>query len=68
MPFGTETTIAKMIDYNPESVYVQPLEQGKIKNTLETVCQNIGIELISTDNSFGGLAFYSSFRKERAKI
>ena len=63
LPLNTETTIAKLIDYNAETNFVDPLQQGIINNLVEKVCKTINIELDYARDSFGGLAFHYPFKK-----
>lgn len=64
LPNETETTIAKLIDYNSQNEFVEPLLQGQIFNLVEDVCEkvNVYIELTSRDR-FIGLAYYYPFKK-----
>ena len=63
LPEGTDTTIADLINYNPKEEIIEPLTQGIIFNLVENVCIRMNIELRSTDDSLGGLAYYSHFKK-----
>lgn len=64
LPNETETTIAKLIDYNPQNEFVEPLLQGQIFNLVEDVCKkvNVYIERTSRDR-FTGLAYHYPFKK-----
>lgn len=59
---GIWTSIAKLIDYNPENGFVEPLMQGTISMYVRKVCKKLGIEFID-DNSIGGLAYMIKFKK-----
>ena len=61
-PLNTETSIAELINYNPETEMIDPLSQGIIKNTVEKVCNKYGIEFGECENGFSGLAFYNKFK------
>lgn len=63
LPEGTDTTIANLINYNPKEEIIDALTQGKIANIVENVCIRMNIELSSTDDSIGGLAYYNHFKK-----
>ena len=58
---GTTTSIAKLIDYKPESSYVSPLTQGKISRYVREVCKRIKINLEQAESTFGGLAYFNEF-------
>lgn len=57
-----ETTIAELINYNAEVKFIDPLTQGIISNIVKRECENNGIKLEKTENSFGGLAYYTKFK------
>lgn len=61
--FNKITTIAKLINYNSDVSFVDPLKQGEIFDAVIQNCrkENIYIEIIRDE--FGGLAFYYKFRK-----
>jgi len=63
LPEGVDTTIANLIEYNPQKEMVDPLTQGKIANLVENVCNKMNIELVPTEDSLGGLAYYYHFKK-----
>lgn len=63
LPFGTETSIAQLIDYNPEISFTEPLTQGKVSYCVQKVCNEINISLEKSDKIIGGLAYYYSFTK-----
>lgn len=56
-----ETNIAKIINYDPETKFIEPLEQGKILNYVRQICDELNITLVRKKREFGGLAFYSDF-------
>lgn len=62
LPFNTETTIAELINYNPEENFIEPLSQGQITNTVEAICRKENI-YIERNKEKGGLAFYGKFKK-----
>lgn len=66
LPYETETTIAKLINYNPEKNNIDPLTQGEIENLVEEICKKINIKLELKRDCFGGLAYYYSFKKVRS--
>lgn len=63
LPCERETTIAELINYNPENEFVEPLMQGQISYFVEEICNKINVNYIDTDDSIGGLAFYVKFKK-----
>ncbi|MBE6153112.1 MAG: hypothetical protein E7166_02635 [Firmicutes bacterium] len=63
LPYNCETTIAKMINYNPENNPVEPFTQGIILNKVNEICEELKINLQDTYDSFGGLAFHYTFMK-----
>lgn len=63
LPKGVDTTIANLIEYNPQKEMVDSLVQGKIANLVENVCNKMNIELVPTEDSLGGLAYYYHFKK-----
>lgn len=63
LPNDFETSISKIINYNPESNFVDPLTQGIIFNKVSEICKEIKINLQLTYDDFGGLAFYYTFIK-----
>lgn len=67
LPNEKETTIAELINYNPENKFVEPLVQGQISYFVKTICDSININYTQTDHSIGGLAFYVKFKKKNKK-
>ena len=63
LPEDKITTIAELIDYNPEENFIDPLNQGEIFNKLKNECKNKGINLEIIRDEIGGLAFYYKFKK-----
>lgn len=63
LPNGTKTTIAKLINYNPEISLVSPLTQGKINYYVKEVCKKINIKLEQHNKSFSGIAYFYEFTK-----
>ena len=63
LPNERETTIAELLNYNPEKELVDPLTQGKISFLVKKICERINISYIESDKSIGGLAFYVRFKK-----
>jgi len=63
----TPTTIAELIKYEPEKSFVEPLTQGKVFNYVFDVCKKMNINLEKEDKSFGGLAYYYTFKKADKK-
>ena len=63
LPNERETTIAELLNYNPEKELVDPLTQGKISFLVKKICERINISYIESDKSIGGLAFYTRFKK-----
>lgn len=57
-------TVAKLIKYNAKEVIVNPLRQGEIVKTMEKVCKQLNINIVSLPNGFGGLAYHSKFKKK----
>ena len=62
-PLNVETTIAELINYNPETNMVEPLTQGKIYKELYRVCYQMGMDLEQTYDGFGGLAYFYTFKR-----
>ena len=60
---GTTTTIAKLIDYKPEVLFVEPIIQVKISRCVKESCKRIEIRLESNKDKIGGLAFFDEFTK-----
>lgn len=67
-PLDTELTIAEVINYNPEVEIIDPLSQGLIKSCIEKICNKTGLKLVRTDDSFGGLAFFSKFKLIKSNV
>lgn len=65
LPNDCEITISQIINYNPESNFVDPLTQGIIYNKVNEICKEIKINLESTYDRFGGLAFHYTFIKTK---
>lgn len=63
LPFNTETTIAELINYNPEENFVDPLLQGQMLNEVEKNCMKENIFIETNKDKIGGLAFYYKFKK-----
>lgn len=63
LPFETDFTVAKLINYEPQKAFIDPLTQGQIINFIKSVCERINIKLESTNRMIGGLAYYNSFKK-----
>ena len=63
LPYNIETTIAELINYNPENSFISPLTQGIISNAVKEKCRNNSIILEENKDSLGGLAYYIKFRK-----
>ena len=59
----TWTTIAKLINYDPQISNIDPLRQGTISMFVRNICKKIGIALIDKDHRFGGLAYFIEFKK-----
>ena len=63
----TTTTIADLINYNPNETFVEPMMQGQIRKLVEETCKRLKIELEENRDSFGGLAYYYQFKKINSK-
>lgn len=63
LPNERETTIAELINYNPENEFVEPLVQGQISYLVKTICNSININYTRSDDSIGGLAFYVKIKR-----
>lgn len=63
LPVDTETCIAELINYKPEMGMVDPMTQGQIYRAIEKAFKKKGNILVRTSDSFGGLAYYSKFKK-----
>lgn len=66
LPYNIETTLAQLINYNPQEEFVEPLAQGEMYNKLMEYCKqrNIGI---SQSDEITGLAYYYKFKKINLK-
>lgn len=62
LPKKIWTSIAQIVNYNPEVSFVSPMDQGRVSNFVDRLCKKIGIQLIY-DDSFGGLAYMHKFKK-----
>lgn len=63
LPSETTTTIANLINYNPDEKFVEPLMQGTINFLVNEVCKNLDIKLERNKDKIGGLAYYNEFKK-----
>lgn len=63
LPYETDTTIADLINYNPNEAFVEPIKQEKIRNLVREVCKKLNIELEENKDDFGGLAYYYQLKK-----
>lgn len=63
LPSETITTIADLINYNPNETFVEPLTQGQISRLVKETCKKLNIELEENRDSIGGLAYYYQFKK-----
>jgi hypothetical protein len=63
LPLNKTTTIAELIEYNPEVNFQDPLSQGIIYNNTLKVCKKLNIELEEIRDEFGGLAYHNKFKK-----
>ena len=63
LPSGITTTIANLINYNPNEKFVEPLEQGRIRFLINETCKKLNIELKYNRDKIGGLAYYYEFVK-----
>ena len=63
LPSGTTTTIANLINYNPNEKFVEPLVQGRISFLVKETCKKLNIELKHNSDKIGGLAYYREFVK-----
>lgn len=62
LPNGTTTTIANLINYNPNEKFIEPLTQGKISFLVNEICKRLNIKLERNKDKFGGLAYYYEFK------
>lgn len=67
LPSERETTIAELINYNPENKFIDPLMQGQVNYFVKEICYKININYVGTDDSIGGLAFFVKFKKGNNK-
>ena len=63
LPSESTTTIADLINYNPNETFVEPLTQGQIRRLVKETCKKFNIELEENKDGFGGLAYYYQFKK-----
>lgn len=56
-------TVAKLINYNPETTVVNPLRQGTVLNCVKKTCSMIKIELVEASKGFTGLAYHYKLKK-----
>lgn len=63
LKMNTITNIAKLIDYQPQKTYVEPLVQGKVFYYVKSVCKELGIVLEQNKDGLGGLAYFYEFSK-----
>ena len=68
LPIETITTIADLINYNPEETFVEPLTQGEILNLVEDTCKKLNIKIEDVNDSIGGLAYYYKFKKNDKRV
>lgn len=59
----TTTTIADLINYNPNEKSIEPLTQGQIRILVKETCKKLNIELEENKDGFSGLAYYYQFKK-----
>ena len=63
MDYDKETCIAELISYNPESNFVDPMEQMKLLRQVRALAEENNISLEENRDEFGGLGFYVKFKK-----
>lgn len=63
MDYDKETCIAELISYNPESNFVEPMEQMKLLRQVRALAEENNISLEENRDEFGGLGFYVKFKK-----
>lgn len=63
LPSEAITTIADLINYNPNETFVDPITQGQIRRLVKETCKKLKIELEENKDGFGGLAYYYQFKK-----
>ena len=61
LPNKTKINIAKLIDYKPEELFINPLTQGKVARYVKLACKELNIELEQNRDNIGGLAYFSEF-------
>lgn len=68
LPFSTETTIAELINYNPEENFIDPMEQMSILRKVCTLAEENNICLEKNMEEKGGLGFFTKFKKMKVLI
>lgn len=63
LPSETITTIADLINYNPNETFVESFTQGEIRILVKETCKKLNVELEENRDGFGGLAYYYQFKK-----
>ena len=63
LPNETTSTIASLINYNPNEAFVEPITQGQIRRLVKEVCKKLNIKLEDNKDKLGGLAYYNEFKK-----
>ena len=63
LPFSTETTIAELINYNPEENFIDPMEQMSILRKVCALAEENNICLEKNMEEKGGLGFFTKFKK-----
>ena len=63
MDYDKETCIAELISYNPESNFVEPMEQMKLLRQVRALAEENNIFLEENKEEKGGLGFYVKFKK-----
>ena len=66
LPFSTETTIAELINYNPEENFIDPMEQMSILRKVCTLAEENNICLEKNMEEKGGLGFFTKFKKNES--
>ena len=61
LPSETITTIADLINYNPNETFVELDTQAQIRRLVKETCKKLNIELEENRYSFGG-AYYFQFK------
>lgn len=62
-PSDSELSIGKLISYNPNENFAEPLFQGKVYNYTFDICDKLNIKLEEKRDGFGGLAYNYLFKK-----